>query len=391
MTGSRKWALRESNVFFGRDNRAFRVLADNIDETFWLTGTDGNEVFYVSPAYQRLWQQAADSLLEQPRSWSATIHRKDRAQVERSFEAYLAAPGEHAFDRQFRLNRPDGTTRHIHLRIVPVAGEAPGHLAFARDITELKQAHAALQESNEKLLRLTRHQETVNEAQRTRIARELHDELGQALTVMNLDLYWLLKHCPPDEQIRGRLGEMRELVECTARTVQDITLRLRPASLGVFGLEGALSWSIDRFRQQNEGLDCRVSIDLEGLQIDHDCSIALYRILQEALTNISRHARAGSIAIDIFHDRDTVHLRVADDGVGISGPELRRRDAWGLIGMRERVAALRGEFDIGRRPEGGTRLAVRLPLSRAEAPGGARSCEPLEPRDPGLPGNGELE
>ncbi|MGE3480935.1 MAG: ATP-binding protein [Gammaproteobacteria bacterium] len=350
-------------MLFGEDDQAFRILADTLDETFWLTGADGNAVLYVSPAYVRIWQQAGTDLIRQPRSWLAAIHAVDRPPIEQAFDDYLSSPHGKIFDHPFRLARPDGGVRWIHARIVPVTQDAaPCHLVIARDVTELRQAQETLSDSNEKLLRLTQYQETINEAQRTRIAREIHDELGQALTVLNLDLYWLVKRCPPDGQVQAKLREMRDLVERTARSVQDITLRLRPANLGAFGLEGALNWYISRFRQQNEELTCRPTIKLEGIQIDHDSSIALYRILQEALTNISRHARARAVSVEISHDHDAILLAVEDDGVGISEQDMLRNDAWGLIGMRERVDALRGDFNITSRPGGGTRLAVRLPL-----------------------------
>jgi two-component system sensor histidine kinase UhpB len=356
-------------VFFGEDDQAFRILADNLDVTFWLTGADGNEVLYVSPAYPRIWRQSGADLLRQPRSWLAAIHAADRPAIEQAFDAWLSSPHEKMFDHQFRLARPDGGICWVHARIIAVAPDAaPRHLVIARDVTELRRAQETLSDSNEKLLRLTQYQETINEAQRTRIAREIHDELGQALTVLNLDLYWLAKRCPPDGQIQAKLGEMRDLVGRTARSVQDITLRLRPANLGAFGLEGAINWYISRFRQQNEELTCRPNIILGGIEVDHDSSIALYRILQEALTNISRHARAGAVSVEVSHDHDSILLEVEDDGVGISEQDMLRNDAWGLIGMRERVDALRGSFTITSRPGGGTRLAVRLPL-----PGGSKS------------------
>jgi two-component system sensor histidine kinase UhpB len=375
-------------VYCGTDNHTFQILTDNIDEAFWLTGADGKEIFHVSSVYQRLWQQTGDTLIAQPRAWCAAIHPEDRPRTERAIEAYLSAPEESRFQTRFRLCRPDGSVRCVEMRILPIPDENPCHLFLARDITELKQAHAALQESNDKLVRLTRHQETVHEAHRTGIAREIHDELGQALTVMNLDLYWLRRHCPPEGPIRAKLDEMRDLIERTASAVQDIATRLRPANLGAFGLEGALDWFISRFRQQNDGLDCKASIKLDGNEIDHDCSIALYRILQEALTNISRHARARSVTIEVFHDHDAVLLTVEDDGVGIGEQDLRRGDAWGLIGMRERTAALRGKIDIRRQPAGGTRLAVCLPLPRTETPRGKRQCEPYEPCCPDFPDAG---
>lgn len=369
-------------MHIGKDNQAFRALADHLDEAFWLSSPDGSEIIYVSPAFERIWLQTHTDLHRDPRSWLDTLHPEDRPRVEQSFDAYLSAPAA-SYEEKFRLVRADGATRWIHQRMVPLTahgGAASSHLSLARDITDLRQALETLSDSNERLLRQSQYQETINEAQRIRIAREIHDELGQALTVLSLDLHWLGKRCAHDEQLRNKLGEMRELIERTAKTVQDITLRLRPATLGTFGLEGALNWYISRFRQRNEELTCRQSIKLGGVWLDHDSSIALYRIVQEALTNISRHARARTVTIDISHDGNTVCLTVDDDGVGISERELNRSDAWGLIGMRERVDTLGGSFAIRSSPGHGTHLAVRLPLTASGSAGAVSRYElPEEP------------
>lgn len=371
-------------MHFGEDNQAFRILADNLGEAFWLVGSNGGEIIYVNPAFERIWLQTGADLLRAPRSWLDALHPDDRPRVEQSFDTFLSASSSGNYDEQYRLVRRDDTTRWIHQRIVPLAtpaGAPPRHLSLARDITDLKQAQEALTDSSEKLLKLTQQQEAINDAQRTHIAREIHDEFGQALTVLSLDLNWLVKRCPRDESIQNKLGEMRELIDRTAKTVQDITLRLRPANLVSFGLEGALNWYISRFRQQNEGLSCRQTIKLDGVRLDHDRSIALYRILQEALTNITRHAGARTVSVDISLDGDSVTLTVKDDGVGISEQDLSRGDAWGLIGMRERVNALGGGFDIRGGSGRGTQLAVRLPL--AESGGSAASHDSPEALPPG--------
>jgi PAS domain S-box-containing protein len=368
-------------VHFGKDSPSFQALVDNLDEAFWLSSADGNEILYVSPAFERIWLQMSADLHRAPRSWLDAIHPDDRPRVEQSFENLLSSPRDHTHDQQFRIQRTDGSLRWIHQRTVPVSTQAaaPDHyLSLARDITDLRWAQETLSHSNEKLLKLTQYQETINEAQRTRIAREIHDELGQALTVMNLDLHWLLKRCPPDSQLQNKLRETQGLIERTAKTVQDITLRLRPATLGTFGLEGAINWYISRFCQQNEDLTCRQSIRLGSAHVDHDCSITLYRILQEALTNISRHARAKSVVIEITHEGDSIRLLIEDDGIGISEKDMQRNDAWGLIGMRERVDSLRGRFDIKSATGRGTRLTVYLPLAEVRGRDGGTRQEITE-------------
>lgn len=366
--------LRESTVHYGEDNPpSFHAMADHLDEACWLISPGGDRIEHVNPAYERIWRQARATLLRAPRSWLDAIHPEDRSRVGRAFDAFLAATGSRIYDEQYCLALDDGATRWIHQRILPFpaqTGAPPRLLSLARDISALRQAQHAAGDSGERLLKLTQHQETLHEAQRTRIAREIHDELGQALTVLSLDLHWLAKHSPPDERILRKLAEMQQLVEHTAKAVQDITLRLRPASFGAFGLEGALNWYISRFRQQNHGLVCRQSVRLSGVKVDQDVAIALYRILQEALTNISRHARASHVTIEIVHEGQAISLLVEDDGVGIGEQELRRHDAWGLIGMRERADALGGGFAIRSEPGRGTRLSVRLPLQGgAGAPG----------------------
>lgn len=207
---------------------------------------------------------------------------------------------------------------------------------------------------------LTAHLRTALEEERTRIAREVHDDLGQLLTALKMDLMSMQERPPEEPADAGRVAVMVGLVDQALRTVQRITSELRPGMLDDLGLGAALEWQCDEFSART-GVRTVLCVRPEGLVTDRDRSTALFRIVQETLTNVARHARATDVHVSLLRDGGSLRLLVRDNGVGGEAGQFHARTAFGVLGMRERVMAFDGQFTIRGIPGTGTFVAVRLP------------------------------
>lgn len=359
--------VEERTARLRESEERFRQLAENINEVFWMTTPDGGEVLYISPAYEQTWGRGRDQVYDNPRAWLEAVHPGDRSRVENAFFNEIATG---RFDEEFRIVRPDGSVRWVRDRAFAVrneAGEIYRVAGIAEDVTAQKEASEALNQSREQLRQLALHQEADRESLRTRIAREIHDELGQALMALNLDLHWLLRRYESGEplardQVDKKLREMMEMVSQTARAVQKISSELRPIILDDLGLEAALVWYVEQF-QQKTGMQAEKAISLGEDRFADELATTLYRVLQEALTNISRHARATRFSVEVTQQGEHIRMLISDNGVGIDEDRLRKNDSFGLIGMRERVLALQGHLDIRSEPGRGTVVSITLPTA----------------------------
>lgn len=236
------------------------------------------------------------------------------------------------------------------------------------DITALKQSEGELLASREQLRVLAGHLESVREEERTRMAREVHDELGQCLTGLKFDLTWLATRLPTQEShLREKTRTMSRLVEDTIKSVQRIATELRPGILDDLGLTAAIEWQTQEF-QARTGIHCEFVADTVHAMEDQEQRTALFRILQETLTNVARHAHATSVVISLSKDDDCFELCVKDDGRGITDEEIADRGSLGLLGIQERARLLGGEVGIAGRPGAGTTISVRIPVDRRPAP-----------------------
>jgi signal transduction histidine kinase len=219
-----------------------------------------------------------------------------------------------------------------------------------------------LRESHERLQHLAAGLIDVREQERSAIARELHDELGQALTRLNMDLMWLAERVPLRLRNRRTAG-MVSLVEEMLTTVQHLSSQLRPAILDDFGLEAAIEWQAQEFEQWN-GARCRLDLRLPPLPPDRDRDTTVFRILQESLTNVARHSGASSVQIALVRENGEIALSVKDDGRGFSPEAPRKPDSYGLMGLRERAHLVGGKVRIDSAPGQGVRIDVRIPLEQ---------------------------
>jgi PAS domain S-box-containing protein len=233
-----------------------------------------------------------------------------------------------------------------------------------RDVSERMRAEEALEKSRAQLRALASYLESVREDERTRIAREVHDGLGQVLTAMKIDLAWLAARAgSEDSAVASKIQGMNSLVAETIRLVRAIAAELRPGVLDDAGLVAAIDWQAEEFEART-AISCRFLSMVPEDSLDADLSTALFRILQEALTNVARHANATAVEIELRRDDDHAVLVIADNGRGITPRELEDVRSLGLLGMRERALLLGGGVTIvGRRGEG-TTVTVNLPFHR---------------------------
>ena len=245
-------------------------------------------------------------------------------------------------------------------------------LRALRYAVERARVENELRHSNEQLRALTNHLETAREEERTRIARELHDELGQKLTGFKMDVSWLSKRLghPDGVQDTGPLlaktRVMAALIDETIAGLRTLISVLRPAILDHLGLMAALEWQAEEF-QQRTGIVCRFVTPLQELTVSPTGATAMFRIVQEALTNVVRHAQATTVTIRLDEEGEELRLVVEDDGRGITEAAATGRLSFGIVGLRERVALLKGRMTLRGSPGKGTMLTAYVPLSKEAA------------------------
>ncbi|WP_460837116.1 sensor histidine kinase [Noviherbaspirillum agri] len=263
------------------------------------------------------------------------------------------------------LVRKDGSTFPVTYVASPVFedGEVVGTVTAFQDITERKRAEHEVRESRRRLEELSAFLQQVREDERTRIARELHDELGQALTALRIDLVWLNDKLPQREKkVDDKLAAMLALVEKTVDAVRRISEDLRPGMLDDLGLAAAIEHHVSKFAEQT-GIACELSMSRDHYELDERMATALFRVLQESLTNVARHAQASKVTVQLQDLRDEMLLIVRDDGRGLPEPAAGRKKTYGLLGMHERVKLLGGLLDISSSPGKGTRIEASIPFN----------------------------
>jgi two-component system sensor histidine kinase UhpB len=235
------------------------------------------------------------------------------------------------------------------------------HVAAIRDITERKQAEEERQRSFDQLRALAAHLQSVREEERKRVAREIHDQLGQALTAIKIDLSSWVRELPASgKPIANKTSAILSLVDESIQTVRRIATELRPGILDDLGLVAAIEWAGEEF-QARTGTSCRLHLPTDDIEVNSEQATATFRIFQEALTNVARHADATAVEVRLAGEGGKLLLEVNDNGKGISEDQLRASESLGILGMRERAMLLGGELSISRLPGAGTAVRVQIP------------------------------
>lgn len=309
--------------------------------------------------------------IEDSKYWASRLHPDDRDRV---FDAFATLVDRGSLSCEYRWQCADGTYRWFldqAVRQHNANGPAPVILGTWQDMTEGREAHDQLQQSLKQLRMLSRHLEVVKEEEQTRLAREIHDEMGVLMTGLKLDLAQMRDLLGGADlrttaaSLQSKIASMDETLDQTITVVQRIAADLRPSVLDDLGLVAAIEWQAKAFRSRT-GICCDVIIETDDPLIDSERATALFRICQEALTNVARHAHATCVTIRLGETLDQVLLEIEDDGEGVPTEKLTDRMSIGLLGMRERAELLEGEVHITGRPGNGTIITVRMPATHAQ-------------------------
>lgn len=270
------------------------------------------------------------------------------------------------YEAERELTLPNGQTIWVNITVEGLLNEQGDIHALrgtAQDITERKRVELALVQSQCELRDMAAYREQEREQERKSIAREIHDELGQLLAAMRMDVSQLRQRCEASDSAQPVLNDLKSLVERTFEVVRSLATSLRPSALDL-GLVIALEWLVEDFALR---WDIRCQLHVTGVEVELDdmVSTTIFRVVQESLTNIAKHAKASQVDINMTFSATQVSVTIQDNGQGFDPADLsRQRNRFGLLGMRERVLALRGHIDVSSKVAKGTRIAIDVPLPR---------------------------
>jgi PAS domain S-box-containing protein len=327
------------------------------------------QIMEFNPAAEKMFGRLRDEVLGKDLA-GLLIPQALWEKYRRGLERHAATGQSTLLGKRYELTalRADGKEFPIELAVTQVDLDGPPvFTGFIRDITERKRAEQRFRDSREQFRALAAHLQSVREEERSRIAREVHDELGQALTSLKMDLAWLDKRNAESRdandlaRLRDKLKELPGQVDAIINTVRQIAIELRPPILDALGLEAAIEWQTQDFEKRT-GIACTFRSSLKQTGLDPERATAVFRIFQETLTNIVRHAAATQVNIQLREEGETVVLEVQDNGRGMSRRGLSGSGSLGLLGMRERATMLDGEVNIIGRQGRGTTVGVRIPI-----------------------------
>ncbi len=344
--------------------KLLRDITSALGEGLLVQGCDGRLIF-MNPEAERLlgWKEkelAARDIHE-------TIHylRPDGTKFPKeecpALNLNLPEGLRHSEDGIFIKKGGIPFPAHYVSTVIVKEGQVDAIVTAFMDISERKRAERELEESRQQLRDLSVFLQTVREEERKRISRELHDELGQALTALRIDVNWLEMRLPYVEPaIADKLISMEHLMNKTVDAMRRISEDLRPGMLDDLGLAAALEHHVERFVERT-GMPCALDLSQEDFEVGDQVATAVFRIIQESLTNVARHSGATRVSVRVEELENEIRLSVQDDGRGLPAREGAKRKTYGLLGMQERVKMLGGRFEISSVPARGTRVGAIIP------------------------------
>ncbi|HDP68242.1 MAG TPA: PAS domain-containing sensor histidine kinase [Candidatus Marinimicrobia bacterium] len=347
-----------------KNEKRFRELVDLLPQTVYEMDLKGNLTFTNKYGLQSFGYSKQE--LDKGINLFQLFVASERERVRENIHSILN--GNPSRGNEYISQRKDGTTFHslFYSNAIIQNGKPVGLRGVVIDIDDRKKAESDLKESRDQLRNLASHLQTVREEERLIIAREIHDELGQSLTALKMDLIWMQKRLSPEqvEQVQ-KVRSMSALVDTTIQTVRRISTELRPGLIDDLGLQAAMEWYCGEF-QNRTGIECKLELNEDEFQLEQDRVIAVFRIFQEALTNVVRHANATKIYIGLHRNSNLLSMEIRDNGIGITEDQIHSPKSLGLVGLRERVNPWGGKVIISGVKNMGTTVKVTLPIQDGE-------------------------
>ncbi|MDP9169213.1 MAG: PAS domain-containing sensor histidine kinase [Acidobacteriota bacterium] len=339
-------------------DHTYRVFVERMDEGAAVLSPD-HTVLHCNRRFARFAGARLQSVIGS--SMLHLVPPNDHARL----DALLRRGAQRNCRGEIRLQSRKGTLLPVRLSLNPLRLNGKGSVCLIMsDLTETKRAEQALRDSSERFRNLAAHLSSVRDEERARISQEVHDELGQALTAVKMDLAWLAGRLPRNNG--GMLSRIRatgQLADSLIKSVRRISTELRPPVLDL-GLAAAVEWQVQEF-QARSGVSCGVRLLLREV-VPSNASTAMFRIFQETLTNVARHAWATRVEVVLQKQGDRLVLLIHDNGCGFDQVDPSLSQSLGLLGMRERAAVLGGHVDISSAPGKGTTVAAWIPLPALE-------------------------
>ncbi len=342
--------------------RRYHTLAEVSPVGIFHTDAAGSTT-YVNPR----WCQISGITYEKAmgNGWFEAVHPDDRDMLRRNWEE--ATRHQQVSVSEYRFVRPNGSTAWVIGQAIPerdADGAIVGYVGTTTDITDRKLAEKEMEESSQKLRQLTTHLLNIREEERKRIGREIHDELGQQLTAIKMDISWIAKKTDPSQEaFKTKLQNVIALLDGGNQSIRRILNELRPVILDDYGLLEALRWQAQQFTA-NTHIPVAMTASESDMKIPEEISTCIFRIFQEALTNITRYAKATQVKVSLDIDSDSVLLNIEDNGLGFDTELTKTKKSFGILGMKERVASLNGRFDLSSVPGNGTRISIHIPITQ---------------------------
>lgn len=346
--------------------REFRALTENSPDAIVRYDSDGC-IRYINPHLAMMTGISQEDALGQTVAGLMPSASEDTRQVYlEAFSSVLRTGIDHEIE--LTKDDPDKATAYYHVRFVAEhdeQGYISGILAIGRDITEIKHKEHEIKESRDMLRQLSAYRDSAREEERKHVAREIHDHLGQLLTAQRLDIATLkYEFASTNPTLEARCQHLMDVTDMTIQAVRDTATRLRPSSLDM-GIVPALGWLANDFRKRS-GIVCDVIADSQNLELDELHSLAIFRIVQESLTNVTRHSEAKRVDIILEHGADGLLLSIRDNGKGFD-PAKVSPGSFGLLGIRERALMIGGGVRVISTPGQGTEIEVHIPPRGAES------------------------
>ncbi|MBI3901324.1 MAG: response regulator [Nitrosomonadales bacterium] len=347
-----KYQARLHSFLSNLPGMAYQLLLDNNDALSFP---------YVSDGSRSLLGIEALDLTKNANLFLNILYPNDRASLQQAMRT--SAGDLTLLNWEGRIVMPqNGNIKWVNMRCTPCKLDNGNVLweGIMTNISQSKFADIGLKQSQEQLRELSSHIQDAREQERLHIARDIHDDMGGTLTAIKIDVAWLSAHLGEQPELLAKSRGVEALVDRCIKSANNILRSLRPSVLDSFGVIAAIEMEVEEFEKRT-GISCPISQVDEGMEINPEASIALFRILQEALTNIMKHAKASEVTVDIANRKSGVDLVISDNGVGLREVDRQKPRSFGLRGIQERVAHFNGEVQIRSKPGKGTTIKVHVP------------------------------